>query len=112
LRCASPAWTATSQGYAVINPGKDKMNTRRDDKRRHGRPSRYPAEQRSTRPRVTVQEIQKWISRQHGFVPRAMDCPLQRVFGIGAAGTSSTENPCPPEKIAAIKSAFQQFGVL
>jgi hypothetical protein len=45
------------------------MNTRNDDRRR-GHPSRT-SEQQSTRQRATDQEVQKWISRQHGFVPES-----------------------------------------
>jgi hypothetical protein len=30
-----------------------------------------PGEQQPTRERATDQEIQKWISRQHGFVPES-----------------------------------------
>ena len=55
-------------------------------------------------PRVTDQEIQKGMSRQHGFVPESawiLHCKKQ--FGLVAPGTAPKENPCPPEKVAAIK---------
>jgi len=46
------------------------MSTRNDDRRRE-RPPRYFSQQQPTRQRATDQEIQKWISRQHGFVPES-----------------------------------------
>ncbi len=33
-------------------------------------------------------------------------------FGLVAPGTAPKENPCPAEKIAAIKQAFRRFGIL
>ncbi|PYT30811.1 MAG: hypothetical protein DMG57_07070 [Acidobacteria bacterium] len=75
------------------------MNTGNEDRRR-GHPSRT-SEQQSTRQRATDQEIQKWISRQHGFVPEsAWIAHCKELFG------------CPPEKVAAIKQAFRRFGLL
>jgi len=88
------------------------MSTRNDDRRRE-RPPRYSREQQPVLPRVTDQEIQKWISRQHGFVPESawlLHCKEQ--FGLVAPGTASLENPCPPEKVTAIKQAFRRFGLL
>jgi hypothetical protein len=55
----------------------------------------------------------EWISRQHNFVPESawiLHCKEQ--FGLVVAGTAPTENPCPPEKVAAIKQAFGRFGML
>jgi hypothetical protein len=90
----------------------DKMNSRNDD-RRHRRSPRPPAERQSTRQRATDQEIQKWISRQHGFVPEsAWLAHCKEQFGLAPPGTSPNENPCPPEKVAAIKQAFRRFGLL
>ena len=87
------------------------MNRRYDD-RRHRRPFQ-PDEQQSHRPHVTDQEIQKWISRQHGFVPEsAWIAHCKELFGIATFGTSNAENPCPAEKVAAIKQAFRNFGLL
>jgi hypothetical protein len=88
------------------------MSTRNDDQRREGSP-RYSREQQPFQPRVTDQEIQKWISRQHGFVPESawlLHCKEQ--FGLVATGTAPKENPCPPEKVAAIQQAFRRFGLL
>jgi hypothetical protein len=91
---------------------KGRMRTRNDD-RGHGRPPRYSREQQPLQPRVTDQEIQKWISRQHGFVPESawlLQCKEQ--FGLVAPGIAPKENPCPPEKVAAIQQAFRRFGLL
>jgi hypothetical protein len=88
------------------------MSTGNDDRGR-GRPPRYSREQQPIQPRVTDQEIQKWISRQHGFVPESawlLHCKEQ--FGLVAPGTAAKEDPCPPEKVAAIKQAFRRFGLL
>jgi hypothetical protein len=98
--------------YAFISPGNKQMNNRYND-RRHGRSSRPPDDQKSTRQRATDQEIQKWISRQHGFVPEsAWIAHCKELFGLAAPGSSHSENPCPPEKVAAIKQAFRHFGLL
>jgi len=88
------------------------MNSPNDDQR-SGRPLRPPVERQSTRPRATDQEIQKWVKRQHGFVPEsAWITHCRELFGIAASGTAASENPCPPEKVAAIKQAFRHFGLL
>jgi len=61
----------------------------------------------------TDQELQKWISRQHGFVPESawiLHCKEQ--FGLVAPGTAPKENPCPPESVAAIQQAFRRFGLM
>src|SRR5207244_11463216 len=96
------------------------MNIDNDDRQR-GHSSRT-SEQQSTRQRATDQEIQKWISRQHGFVPesawiahcKGRPCLIrsEELFGLAAAGTSPNETPCPPAKAAAIKQAFPRFGRL
>jgi hypothetical protein len=88
------------------------MSTRNDDRRRE-RPPRHYSEHHPTRQRATDQELQKWISRQHGFVPESawiLHCKEQ--FGLVAPGTAPAENPCPREKVAAIKQAFRRFGLL
>jgi hypothetical protein len=85
---------------------------RRYDDRPHGRPF-PPDEQQTPRPRVTDQEIQKWILRQHGFVPEsAWIAHCKELFGIAISGTSNADNPCPAEKVAAIKQALRYFGLL
>jgi len=88
------------------------MSTRNDDRRRDRQPHQSGQHQ-PTRQRATDQEIQKWISRQHGFVPESawiLHCKEQ--FGLVAPGTAPAENPCPPEKVAAIQQAFRRFGLL
>src|SRR5437773_4654895 len=63
------------------------MSTRNDDRRRERQP-RPSGEQQPTRQRATDQEIQKWISRQHGFVPESawlLQC--KELFGLAAPGT-------------------------
>jgi len=84
----------------------------RHEERRHGR-SRQPGEQKSLRPRATGQEIQKWVARQHGFVPEsAWIARCKEEFGIAAPVSAPQANPCPPDKVAAIKQAFRHFGLL
>jgi hypothetical protein len=79
---------------------------------RHGR-SRQPGEHKSLRPRATNQEIQKWVARQHGFVPEsAWITRCKEEFGLAARVDAAQENPCPPDKVAAIKQAFRHFGLL
>ena len=86
------------------------MSIRNDDQE-HGRPN--SGNERLNRQRATDQEIQKWISRQHGFVPEsAWITHCKELFGLAASGTTPKENPCPPEKVAAIKQAFRRFGLL
>jgi len=83
----------------------------RNDEQEHGRPNF--GNQLPTRQRATDQEIQKWISRQHGFVPEsAWIAHCKELFGLAASGTAPKENPCPPEKVPAIKQAFRRFGLL
>jgi hypothetical protein len=88
------------------------MSTRKHHRGRKN-PPRDSIKQQSTRQRATDQEIQKWIARHHGFVPESawiLHCKQQ--FGLVAPGTAAEENPCPPEKVAAIKQAFSRFGLL
>jgi hypothetical protein len=84
----------------------------RHDEGRHGR-SRQPGEHKSLRPRATDQEIQKWVARQHGFVPEsAWITRCKEEFGLAAPGNAPKENPCPADKVAAIKQSFRYFGLL
>jgi hypothetical protein len=100
--------------YAVSTLGpKRRMRIRKEDPRYTHQPRHYPGEHQPTRQHVTDQEIQKWISRQHAFVPESawlLYCKEQ--FGLAAPGTALIENPCPPEKVAVIKQAFRRFGLL
>jgi hypothetical protein len=86
--------------------------SRRYDDRRHRR-SFAADQQQSSRPRATDQEIQKWISRQHGFVPEsAWIAHCKELFGLATSDVMANLNPCPPEKVPAIKQAFRHFGLL
>ena len=88
------------------------MSTNNDNRRRE-RPPQTLDRAVTNRQRATDQEIQKWIARQHGFVPESawlLHCKEQ--FGLIAPGTAPNENPCPAEKIAPIKQAFRRFGLL
>jgi hypothetical protein len=61
---------------------------------------------------ATDHEIQKWVARQHRFVPEGAWMTRCKVeFGLAAPGDAAQENPCPPDKVAAIK-AFRHFGLL
>jgi hypothetical protein len=107
--CGMPRLT---QCCGVETWAEKKMRIRKDDRRFVRQPRNQP-EQQPTRQRATDQEIQKWISRQHGFVPESawlQHCKEQ--FGLVVPGTAPKENPCPPEKVAAIKQAFRRFGLL
>jgi len=75
--------------------------------------ARVNGEHQSLRPHVTDQEIQKWVARQHGFVPEsAWIIRCKEEFGLVAPGNTPQENPCRPDKVAAIKQAFRHFGLL
>ena len=51
--------------------------------------------------------------RQHGFVPESdWITRCKEEFGLAAPGSAPSENPCPPDKVAAIKQAFRHFGLL
>jgi hypothetical protein len=61
------------------------MSIRNNDQG-HGRPP--SGDKRPTRQRATDQEIQKWIARQHGFVPEsAWIAHCKELFGLAAFGT-------------------------
>jgi hypothetical protein len=84
----------------------------RHEEGRHGR-SRQHGDNKSLRPRATDQEIQKWVARQHGFVPEsALITSCKEEFGLAALRNEPQENPCPRDKVAAIKQAFRHFGLL
>jgi hypothetical protein len=62
---------------------------------------------------LLTRNSRKWITRQHGFVPEsAWILHRKEQFGLVAPGTAPAENPCPQEKVAAIKQAFRRFGLL
>jgi hypothetical protein len=77
-------------------------------------PARNAAREGQADPAAPLdQEIQKWISHQHSFVPESA-CLLhcKELFDLAAPGTAPMENPCPPEKVAAIQQAFRRFGLI
>ena len=70
---------------------KSRMSTRNDDRGSY-RPPRPSTEHQPTRQRATDQEIQKWISRQHGFVPEsAWIAHCKELFGLAVSGTAVSD---------------------
>src|SRR5262245_42962097 len=64
---------------------------------------REPREQ-PRRPRATNREIQKWVARQHGFVPET--AWIEHCGGLcitPAEGAETASKPCPPEYQTAIR---------
>jgi hypothetical protein len=78
-------------------------------KNRYSEPREQPR-----RSRATNLEIQKWVARQHGFVPQTgwiEHC--RQLSGVAAAPeTDRSSNPCPPEYQPAIRQALAHFGML
>jgi hypothetical protein len=109
-RAASNAWQAAWDRISGITT-KSSMSSRYEEGRRgHWR---QPGEHKALRPHATDQEIQKWVVRQHGFVPESTWITrCKEEFGLAAPGDALQENPCPPDKVAAIKQAFRHFGLL
>jgi hypothetical protein len=80
---------------------------------RHSYGSNNRSFDRPLNARASDQEIKKWVLRKHGFVPEsAWIAHCKELFGLIAPVDGSHENPCPPEKQAAIKQAFREFGLL
>ena len=68
----APAWRQIADVAAKkISQYVENMSTSNND-RGYESPQRYGADQQAIGPRATDQEIQKWISRQHGFVPESV----------------------------------------
>jgi hypothetical protein len=63
------------------------------------------------RPRATNLEIQKWVARQHGFVPETAWIEHCKEL-LAAANGGTPANPCPPERQPAIRQALAHFGML
>jgi hypothetical protein len=71
---------------------------------------RTPREQ-LRRSRATNLEIQKWVARQHGFVPQtAWIEHCRQLLSPPANGLAA--DSCPPEYQPAIRQAFARFGML
>jgi hypothetical protein len=65
--------------------------------------------------RATDQEIQKWVSREHGFVPQCFwIAHCKELYGVKAAPGESRHDwqMCPMDKRTAIKQAFHHFGMI
>jgi hypothetical protein len=65
--------------------------------------------------RATDEEIQKWVARQHGFIPQSSwIAHCKELFGLTVAAAESRHDwqECPTDKQAAIKDAFFYFGML
>ena len=65
--------------------------------------------------RATDGEIQKWVARQHGFIPQnSWIAHCKELFGLTVAAAESRHDwqECPTDKQAAIKDAFFYFGML
>jgi hypothetical protein len=59
------------------------------------------------RARATNLEIQKWVARQHGFVPEtAWIEHCRQLFGIIPAQSPEHANPCPPEYQTALRQVL------
>ena len=68
---------------------------------------------------ATDAEIQKFVQRHHGFIPKtAWIAHVKGVHGLptlrGAnrVGRDRDIAPCPPEKREAIEEALRHFGVM
>ena len=68
----------------------------------------------STRNAATDQEIQKWVIRQHGFMPLSYwIAHCKEIAGLTVAESERREwQQCPLDKQPAIKQAFRHFGML
>ena len=68
---------------------------------------------------ATNAEIQKFVQRHHGFIPKpGWIAHVKEVHGVatlrGAARIrrGRDSEPCPPEKREAIEEALRHFGVI
>ena len=63
---------------------------------------------------ATDQEIQKWVARQHGFIPQSdWIAHCKELVGILVPLESRhADQACPTDKQIAIKQAFRYFGML
>lgn len=68
---------------------------------------------------ATQIEIQKYVQRRHGFVPKSSwiahvkmlrDLPTRRA--ANRAGRGRRVEPCPPEKREVIEEALRHFGLI
>jgi hypothetical protein len=64
---------------------------------------------------ATDQEIQKWVAREHGFIPQSFwIAHCKELYGVTlVAGESRLDwQICPLDKRPAIKQAFRYFGMV
>jgi hypothetical protein len=67
----------------------------------------------------TYSEIQKFVQRRHGFVPKtAWIAHVKILRGMSARGAANRAGPgrpvvpCPPERREAIEEALRHFGLI
>jgi len=67
---------------------------------------------------ATYQEIGKWVKQEFGFTPKTCwIAHCKEIYGLPLGPAPNRQGdervePCPAEKRAAIKKAFQHFGML
>ena len=68
---------------------------------------------------ATYKEIQSYVKTNYGFVPKSCwiahmkeICKLPVKISPNRYSTDKRENPCPPEKMEAIKVAFLHFNMI
>jgi hypothetical protein len=65
--------------------------------------------------RATDQEIQKWVAREHGFIPQSSwIAHCKELYGLTVAPSESRHDwqTCPIDKRPAIKQALRYFGMI
>jgi hypothetical protein len=68
---------------------------------------------------ATNAEIQKFVQRHHGFIPKmGWIAHVKEVHGIATLGGADRARhdrgvePCPPEKREAVEEALRHFGMI
>jgi len=68
---------------------------------------------------ATYSEIQIWVKSKYGFVPKTCwiahakeICGLEPSLAPNRLSPDIRENPCPTEKLSAIRKAFEHFGMI
>jgi hypothetical protein len=68
--------------------------------------------------KATYKKIQDWVKREFGFQPKTCwIAHCKEICGLSLRNAPNRQGkervePCPAEKQAAIKKAFQRFGML
>ncbi|MDI6638572.1 MAG: hypothetical protein QME82_06665 [Bacillota bacterium] len=67
----------------------------------------------------TYRRIQEYVKRQYGFTPKTCWiahvkelCGLEPRVSPNRYDASRRVNPCPPDKVGAIKEALKYFGMI